>query len=131
MTRTRILVVEDEPLIREMMAETLDDAGYDVLQAESGERASRLMQEPDSIDLLLTDVQMPGSLDGVAVAEQAHAHDPDLPVLFVTGGSDVLAQRRLTGQEHVLCKPFVPTRLVETVRQLTETVDDGADAKNT
>ena len=123
---TRILVVEDEPLIREMMTETLGDAGYEVLQAENGERASRLMQEPDNIDLLLTDINMPGSLDGIAVAEQAHAQDPELPVVFVTGGSDALAQRGVGGQEHVLAKPFVATRLVETVRQLTEKPDQAA-----
>lgn len=116
---TRILIVEDEPLIREMMTETLGDAGYDVLEAENGERASRLMQEPDNIDLLLTDVNMPGTVDGIAVAEQAHAQDPALPVVFVTGGSDALAQRGIGGQEHVLAKPFMANRLVETVRRLT------------
>ena len=86
--RTRILVVEDDFLIRMVLSEMLTDEGYDVVEAESGDLALPLLD--GSIGLLLTDLQLPGSLDGQALAALARRSHPDLPVIYTSGRPDVI-----------------------------------------
>ena len=66
-----ILVVEDEELVRDMVAEELRDAGFHVLEAADGEAASSLLADDCSVDVLFTDIRLPGPLDGWAVAQLA------------------------------------------------------------
>ena len=81
----RVLVVEDEPFVREVLAEVLASEGFQVTEAACGDEAAWLIDRPDPFDLLLTDVHMPGRLDGLAVAARARAKQPDLPIVIVTG----------------------------------------------
>jgi len=81
----RILVVEDEPFVREVIAEILTDEGFSVTQAACGDEAAGLIDDLDGFDLLLTDVHMPGRLDGIDVAAHARMRNPDLPIVVVTG----------------------------------------------
>ena len=81
----RVLVVEDEDFVREVLAEVLASEGFDVTAAACGDEAAGLIDQPDRFDLLLTDVHMPGRLDGLAVATLARAKQPDLPIVVVTG----------------------------------------------
>ena len=81
----KVLVVEDEPHLREEMAEALTLEGFDVTQAASGDEAAGLIEAVHGFDLLLTDVQMPGRLDGMGVAARARARQPDLPIVVATG----------------------------------------------
>ncbi|HEY0423702.1 MAG TPA: response regulator, partial [Rhodopila sp.] len=90
MTRARILLVEDEPLIRSLLAETLLEGGLEIVEAGSGEEAVEALGQHDTFDLLLTDVHMPGGISGVDVARHARARDPDLPVVFATGRPESL-----------------------------------------
>ena len=116
----RVLVVEDEPLIREMMVEVLKDAGYEVDQATDSAEAVTLL-ESDGYRLLVTDIHMPGELDGFQIAERAQQYHPALPVVFVTGRPDVMSELTLKGARGVvLPKPFDFGRLVATVQQLTQ-----------
>lgn len=85
----RVLVVEDEPLVRAMIAESLTGEGFDVTEASCGDEAAGLKNFPDGFDLLLTDVHMPGQLDGLGVAAQARDRNPDLPIVVVTGRPEV------------------------------------------
>jgi CheY-like chemotaxis protein len=80
-----ILVIDDEPTVRMLMVEVLEDAGYVVLQAGDGPGGLKLLQTDARIDLLITDVGLPGGLNGRQVADAARATRPDLKVLFVTG----------------------------------------------
>lgn len=80
-----VLLVEDEPLLRELLCIELEDAGYQVTEAADGDAALRLLDAPDHIDLLLTDIRLPGSVDGWAVARHARESRPDLPVIYATG----------------------------------------------
>ena len=86
--RPRILVVEDEFLIRLTLVEALGDEGYSVLEAESGDAALPMLRDNGAIRLLLTDIQLPGSLDGRALAMRLRQDIPDLPVIFMTGRLD-------------------------------------------
>lgn len=124
----RILLVEDEFLIRLIMAEELAEAGFEVREAESGDEASALIAEaPDAFSLLVTDIHMPGSLDGIAVARLLRARRPGIPVIYISGRPGVLTPLgRLGDNEILVAKPFAPSELLAVVRRLLGTGDDGA-----
>jgi len=81
-----VLVVDDEALVREVGAELLIDLGFQVLEADSGEAALRILESRPDISLLFTDVRMPG-MDGVELARRAALLNPRLKVIFVSGYS--------------------------------------------
>ena len=74
----KILVVEDEFLIRLTLVESLGDDGFMSVEAATGDEALALLGEDDTIELLLTDVQLPGTLDGIALARAARRHRPGI-----------------------------------------------------
>lgn len=79
-----LLIVDDEERMRRLFELVLKPAGYQLLLASSGDEAIRMLQEQDSIDLIITDLQL-GTLSGMDVLEAAHQQAPDVPVLIVTG----------------------------------------------
>ena len=113
----RILVVEDEFLIRLTLVEALKDEGFDVVEAETGDAALPMILSDTTIGVLLTDIQMPGALDGTALATRARETRPDLPVLYMTGrpppGAGGSALDRYIG------KPYTLAAICEAVRALT------------
>ena len=115
-----ILLVEDEWLIRTMFAEELVESGYTVREAENGDQASALIvDDPTPYSLLVTDIHMPGELDGTGVARLLRARRPDLPVIYATGRPDALnALQPLGPNEILLCKPFATSTLLTAVRRL-------------
>ena len=116
MAAIRILLVEDEGLLRLIAAETLRDEGFEVVEARNGDEAAKLLDGPDGFDALFTDVQMPGMLDGVAMhLRQQH---PATPVLVVSGGAAHLASR-LGGLEPPAVFINKPYRLQEIVTALS------------
>jgi two-component system, response regulator PdtaR len=123
MAPTRVLVVEDEALIRMMMVEVLTEAGFDVDEAADSDEAERLLDE-DGYKLLVTDIHMPGSSDGVQLAERLHRAEPGIPILFVTARPDVLGRIRAAGIEATtLVKPYDPESLVPIVRGILQRHD--------
>jgi DNA-binding response OmpR family regulator len=112
----RILVVEDDPLIREIVVEALREEGYDVIHASNGEEAMAWCRRRVA-DVLVTDIKLPGQMDGWQIAEQCRERDPELPVIYATGFSPVRA-RPVPGSLS-LRKPFSPDEIVQAVRQLT------------
>jgi CheY-like chemotaxis protein len=80
----KILVVEDDPFVRDMAVTGLEDAGYEVMEAATGGQALRLLQAGIAVDALLTDIRMPEA-NGWEVAKAYRERFPDLPVLYVTG----------------------------------------------
>jgi CheY-like chemotaxis protein len=103
-----ILVVDDEALVRELVAQTLSDGGHHVLEAASGAEAIEVLRTQPSVDLLITDVGLPGGLNGRQVAEVARQERPGLRVLFITGYAEnaVLSHGHLDPGMQVLTKPF-------------------------
>ena len=115
-----ILVVEDEPVLRELVCDVLEKYNYRVIQAGSGHEALRVWDEFEGeIDLLLTDMVMPEGLTGRELALQLRKRKPDLKVIYSSGYSpDALAREPGQGGETVfLPKPYVPPQLARLVRQ--------------
>ena len=105
---TKILVVEDDPFIREMAVVGLEDAGHEVIEAASGGEALRLLQTGIAVDALLTDVRMPEA-NGWEVARAYRERFPDLPVLYVTGYAEQM--QPVTGGV-ILSKPYSMTQII-------------------
>ncbi len=113
-SRASVLIVEDEPLILEVVAEELSDAGFDVHQAATGEEAVAVLEAQPSLDLLLTDIRLPGGLDGWGVAEHARRRFATLPVIYVTGYSGGPA-RQVPGSVLIM-KPYRPAAIVKAAK---------------
>lgn len=109
-----LLVVDDEPTVRELVVESLHDAGFKALEAAEGQTALQLLQTNAAIDILITDVGLPGGLNGRQLAEAARAVRPALKVLFITGYAeqDVLAGVQENPGFQVMTKPFDMADLV-------------------
>jgi len=121
-----VLVVEDERTVRELAVRILGDAGYRVFDAPSPTEAVRTADEaPGPIDLLLTDVVMPGGVTGVDLASRLVATRPQLEVLYMSGYSEEAAVRFGVprGEARFLAKPFLPDDLLAKVADLLEARD--------
>jgi PAS domain S-box-containing protein len=116
-----VLVIDDEPTVRMLMADVLSEAGYIVLEAQDGPSGMRILQSEARIDLLVTDVGLPG-MNGRQVADAARVTRPGLKVLFVTG----FAEKTVVGNDHlpsgmtVMTKPFVVSELASKVSEIIE-----------
>ncbi len=117
-----ILVVEDDEMVREAVADQLKAIGYGVLSACDGPAALDILGGPDHIDLLFTDVIMPGGFNGSQLAGLARAHRPDLKVLFTSGYTEraaVFTERLPEGAE-LLSKPYRNEELARRVRDILD-----------
>jgi two-component system OmpR family response regulator len=123
-----ILIVEDEALTREVTTRYLEQAGFTVRYATTGEDALALLrQEGDAIDHLLTDINLPGSVDGWTVGAEFHLRFPLRPVVYASA----FAPRR---QAHpaggvFVSKPYSPAAMVEVFQRLTAEVTDAPDLR--
>ena len=117
-----VLVIDDEPAVRMLVTEILGENGYRILEAEDGPSGLKLLQSDIRIDLLVTDVGLPGGLNGRQVADAARVKRPALKVLFITG----FAENAAVGNGHlepgmsVLTKPFPMAAIVNKVRELID-----------
>ena len=113
-----VLVVEDETLIRMLAADSLADSGYNVLEAADAAEALRILEEHDEVAVLFTDVNMPGPMDGLALAGLMHDRRPDLG-LIVTSGRGTPDLGRLPLSSIYLAKPYGPQQLAAAVEKQT------------
>ena len=115
-----VLVVDDEPTIRSLVAEVLEDLGYVAIEAADGVAALAVLNSPARIDLLVTDVGLPGGLNGRQVANRGRVMRPALKVLFMTGYAEnaVLSHGHLEAGMHVLTKPFAMDVLASRMKSL-------------
>jgi CheY-like chemotaxis protein len=102
---SRLLLVEDDPLLRMTLAEVLGEAGFAVLEAEDAESALGLLAAHDDLALLLTDINLPGA-DGFALARAARRLRPGLPVVYASGRLTEPDPRRALPDAPFLAKPF-------------------------
>ena len=114
-----VLVVEDEPVVRDLIVEVLQDLGYRALEAADGPSGLKLLQSRRRIDLLVTDVGLPG-LNGRQLADQARERRPDLKVLFITGYAEnaTLANGFLDPGMEMITKPFAVEALASKIRSM-------------
>jgi CheY-like chemotaxis protein len=92
-------------LIRELAAEDLEDAGYEVVTMATGDQALAVLEAGGVFDLLFTDIRMPGKVDGLELARRAKELLPDLPIIYATGYDD--PQIELSPRERCIRKPYV------------------------
>jgi CheY-like chemotaxis protein len=117
-----ILVAEDEVLIRFVIADYLRDCGFQVIEASSGDEAVSILESTVSVDLVFTDVQMPGSRDGFELAQWVRANRPGVPVLLTSGDSKKAATaKQLCENEPFFAKPYEVAHVVAHIRQHLET----------
>ncbi|KQT87165.1 PAS sensor protein [Aurantimonas sp. Leaf443] len=120
-TRRTVLVVDDEPLVRMLVVDVVEELGYAALEAGDGPQALGVLRGPEAIDLLVTDVGLPNGMNGRQVADAARELRPGLKVLFVTGYAEtsVLAEGDLDTGMQVVTKPFDMTTLAARIRTMT------------
>lgn len=80
-----VLVVEDEPFLREIAVKYLEECGFSVLHAETADEAVNLLQEHEQIDAVFSDIQVPGDMDGLDLAEWTRRERPEVGVLLTSG----------------------------------------------
>ena len=115
----RILLVDDNDDVRASIRRTLAQAGHDVVEAECGDTAAALIENTVPFDMLVTDVRMPGSRDGVALASCWDEKAPGCPVLFVSGDTDNRLDLCALGPHQALLhKPFERAFLLDAVQHL-------------
>ena len=121
-----ILLVEDEPAIRAMAAEQLRELGYRVIEAEDGTAALNVLRSNLRVNALVTDVGLPGGLNGRQIADAARERRPGLPVLFITGYAGNLFEGQLAQGMGVIVKPFALDALAARVRAMLQAPEDAS-----
>ncbi|MCE4226185.1 PAS domain-containing protein [Methylobacterium sp. C25] len=117
-----VLVVDDEPTVRMLVTDVLEDLGYTAIEAGDSVAGLKLLQSDTRIDLLVTDVGLPGGMNGRQMADAARVTRPNLKVLFITG----YAENSAVGNGHlapgmaVMSKPFAVDMLAARIRSLIE-----------
>ena len=115
-----VLVVDDEPAVRMLVGEVLEELGCAAIEAEDGAAGLRVLRSDARVDLLITDVGLPGGMNGRQVADAGRAARPDLKVLFITGYAEnaAVGNGHLEPGMHVLTKPFALEALATRIRDI-------------
>ncbi|MET0361596.1 MAG: PAS domain-containing protein, partial [Sphingobium sp.] len=114
-----VLVVDDEPTVRLLVTEVLEELGYAVLEAQDSIAGLKILQSDVRIDFLITDVGLPGGMNGRQMADAGREHRPDLKILFITGYAEnaILNSGHLEPGMAILTKPFAVDALAQRVRE--------------
>jgi PAS domain S-box-containing protein len=117
-----VLVVDDEPTIRLLILEVLDELGYGVLEADNGRNALAILESSTKIQLLVTDVGLPGGMNGRQLADHALRTRPDMKVLFITGYAEtaVADNAALPSGMHLVTKPFSLRTLAKRIKAIID-----------
>jgi PAS domain S-box-containing protein len=115
-----VLVVDDEPTVRMLVVEVLEELGYAAIEAADGAAGLKLLQSDLRVDLLVTDVGLPGGMNGRQMADAARVGRPDLKILFITGYAEnaVVGNGHLDPGMHVMTKPFAMEALAGRIKEL-------------
>ena len=115
-----VLVVDDEPTVRMLVMEVLEELGYAAIEAADGPSGLRVLQSDARVDLLVTDVGLPGGMNGRQMADAARVGRPDLKVMFITGYAEnaVVGNGHLEPGMHVMTKPFAMEALATRIKEL-------------
>ena len=108
-----ILIVEDEAIIRMFAAGVLEDAGFQVLEASNSEDALTMLAHHDEVAVLMTDVRMPGLMDGLALVQQARRDYPTVHSFVVSGTATEEAARQ-AGAQGFIAKPYTAQKITDT-----------------
>lgn len=116
--RTRVLLVEDESLIAELICEAFEEHGFCVHSVSNAADALNHLSGGGEVDVLFTDINLPGELDGAALAAKARCMKPDLPVIYASGRWGLLEELRRLPLSKTLQKPYSTARACAAVEGL-------------
>jgi CheY-like chemotaxis protein len=118
-----VLVVDDEPSVRMLVGEVLEEIGYFAAEAGDGPTALKLLQSVSSVDLLITDLALPGGVDGRELADRARTLNSEIRVLFITGYTEnaVISNGQLPPGVQILHKPFSVQALASRIKDIIST----------
>jgi CheY-like chemotaxis protein len=120
-----VLIVEDSPEVAEVTASLVEQLGYRTVRAENAIEALNRLQRGERIDLVLSDIVMPGSMNGIALAHEINNRYPHLPVLLASGYTDVVQANE--SRFVILRKPFQLPALEKAIREILERSATGND----
>ncbi len=117
-----VLIIDDEPTVRMLVIDVLEDLGFTVLEAGDAAAGLRILQSTTPVDLLVSDVGLPGGMNGRQLADAARTIRPDLKVLFITGYAEnaIIGNSQLGPGMRVLTKPFVVETFASRVLEMIE-----------
>jgi DNA-binding NtrC family response regulator len=122
-TLKTILVIEDEPLLLEHVVEVLSEFGYRVLPASNTAEALHYLTDSTcQIDLMFSDIRVPGGMNGLALAREAQHWRPGLPVILTTGFASELLEHPAQPVFDILYKPYTPDDLIIAIRKALEQI---------
>jgi DNA-binding response OmpR family regulator len=120
----RILLVEDDPLVRAAVLRLLHASGLSVIPVCDGDAAKVAMDDAGDFDLLITDIRIPGRLDGLAVASEWRQHYRECPIIFVSGHCNVDAISNALGPRDIFIrKPFRRAEFIGTIRGMLSSTE--------
>jgi CheY-like chemotaxis protein len=117
-SRPVVLIVEDEFLLRMNAAEMIGDDGFDVVEAANADEAIAILEARPDIHVVFTDIQMPGSMDGLKLARFVRGRWPPIKIVATSGFVSV-GEDDLPKGSRFLSKPYRPAQIVATLRELT------------
>lgn len=117
-----VLVVDDEPTVRMLIGDTLAELGYECIEAADAASGLKVLQSDVKLDLLISDIGLPGGMNGREMADAARARRPNLKVLFITGYAEnaTISNGHLEPGMHVLSKPFPMDKLAARIKSIIE-----------
>lgn len=115
-----VLIVDDEPTVRMLVVDVLEGLGYAAIEAADGASGLKVLQSDARVDLLVTDVGLPGGMNGRQMADAARVTRPGLKVLFITGYAEnaAIGNGHLEAGMHILTKPFAMEALATRIKEL-------------
>jgi CheY-like chemotaxis protein len=117
-----VLIVDDEPSVRLLVREVLEELGYTALEAEDARAGLKILESPRRVNLLITDVGLPGGMNGRQLADAALTTRPGLNVLFITGYAEnaVVGDGHLKPGMHIVTKPFALEHLARRIKDILQ-----------
>jgi CheY-like chemotaxis protein len=117
--RTSVLVVEDEILISNLIAEVLSEHGFAVHAVTRGDQALQYLQSGAAVDVLFTDIELDGSMDGTRLAQEARAQRPEMPIVYCSGRYSPSELAPPVPRSMFVQKPYSPEDLCRLLERLT------------
>jgi CheY-like chemotaxis protein len=119
-TGKTVLIIDDEPSVRMLVTEVLEELGYAPIEASDGPTGLRILESEAVVDLLITDVGLPGGINGRQLADAVRITRPELKVLFITGYAEnaIISSGQLAPGMRVLTKPFVVETLANRIHEM-------------
>lgn len=120
-TPVSVLLVEDEVLISALVADTLSEYGFAVHEAATADEALRYIEAGGAVDVLFTDINLPGTIDGRELAARVRERRPELPIVYASGRYEACDMGQLVSRSVFMTKPYNPEDVCTLLMRLTET----------